>query len=156
MKSVLMFVLAIIISFIPGAIGVMFTPHNQNDLWYNALNNSVLTPDGWVFGVAWPVLYLLLGIALFLIMSRNTTFSKAKSYWLFFIQMVLNAGWTFVFFGLQMPNTAMLILCALVLVSVWMARAFYSISKSASILTWPYVLWLLFALYMNGFIVMMN
>ena len=71
MKKFFLFVLAIFISFLPGIFGVMFTPSHSDDVWYNALNNSVLTPDGWVFGVAWTILYALLGIALFLEDPQN-------------------------------------------------------------------------------------
>ena len=73
MKNFFMFVLAIVISFIPGIIGVAFTPSHSNDAWYNALSNSVLTPDGWVFGVAWTILYAILGVALFLVMKDEKT-----------------------------------------------------------------------------------
>lgn len=158
MKNILLFVLAIIISFIPGAVGMFFTPHESNNVWFNGLNNSLLTPDGWVFGFAWTILYLLLGIALFFIMKKpvKKVEDKIKSYCLFFVHMVLNAGWTLMFFGIQMPVLAMLVLFTLTLISVWMACEFYKISKTASILVWPYILWLLFAMYLNFTILVLN
>ena len=73
MKKIFQFILAMIISYIPGFFGVVFTPHNASDAWYNALNKSVLTPDGWVFSVAWTILYALLGWALYLIISNDKT-----------------------------------------------------------------------------------
>ena len=67
--------------FLPGFFGMMFTPSGPSDAWYNALNKSVLTPDGWVFGVAWAVLYALLGLALFLIMNTpRPSAGKSRSY----------------------------------------------------------------------------
>ena len=157
MKKFFMFVLAIFISFLPGIFGVMFTPSHSDDVWYNALNNSVLTPDGWVFGVAWTILYTLLGIALFLIMNNTKTrFNKTKAYTLFVVQMILNALWTYLFFGLHMVGAAIVCLLALIAVSIWMLVVFKPISKTASYLVWPYVIWMCFALYLNGTIWIMN
>lgn len=156
MKTFFQFVLAMVISFIPGIIGVMFTPTGGSDMWYNALERSVLTPDGWVFGVAWTILYAILGVALFLIMHSKTRCSKAGAYWLFVIQMVLNALWTYLFFGLQLPFSALLVLVALIGISVWMFISFLRISRGAAWLVVPYILWLLFALYLNGTIYLLN
>ena len=157
MKKFFKFLLAIFISFIPGIIGVMFTPSHSNDAWYNALNNSVLTPDGWVFGMAWTILYTLLGIALFLIMNNEKTrLSKTKAYVLFVVQMILNALWTYLFFGLHLTGVALIVLLGLVVVSVWMACAFKPISKGAFYLVWPYIAWLCFAMYLNGTIAFLN
>ena len=157
MKNFFMFVLAIVISFIPGIIGVAFTPSHSNDAWYNALSNSVLTPDGWVFGVAWTILYAILGVALFLVMKdEKTRQSKAKAYILFAAQMGLNALWTYSFFGLHLVGWSLVTLVALIAISVWMAFAFKPFNKYASYLVWPYIAWLLFALYLNGTIWMLN
>lgn len=157
MKKFFLFVLAIFISFLPGIFGVMFTPSHSDDVWYNALNNSVLTPDGWVFGVAWTILYTLLGIALFLIMNNTKTrLSKTKAYVLFIAQMVLNALWTYLFFGVHMVGAAIACLVALIAVSIWMLVVFKPISKIASYLVWPYVIWMCFALYLNGTIWVLN
>ena len=150
MKKFWLFVLAVFISFIPGIIGVMFTPSHSDDLWYNALNNSVLTPDGWVFGVAWTILYTLLGIALFLVMkNEKSRQNKSKAYVLFAAQMGLNALWTYLFFGLNFVGAALLCLVALIVISIWMAIAFKPFSRAAYYLIWPYIAWLLFALYLN-------
>lgn len=157
MKKFWLFVLAVFISFIPGIIGVMFTPSHSDDLWYNALNNSVLTPDGWVFGVAWTILYTLLGIALFLVMkNEKSRQNKSKAYVLFAAQMGLNALWTYLFFGLNFVGAALLCLVALIVISIWMAIAFKPFSRAAYYLIWPYIAWLLFALYLNGTILLLN
>lgn len=156
MKKFFQFVLAIVISFIPSFIGMMFSPNGPSDLWYNALNKSMLTPDGWVFAVVWPILYFLLGVALFLIMIDKTKQSKAKAYWLFVAHMALNALWSYLFFGLQMAGAALIELVVLFAISIWMARAFYQIRHSASYLVWPYIAWQLFAMFLNGMIVYLN
>ena len=157
MKKFWLFVFAMIVSFIPGIIGVFFTPHGASNVWYNALSKSFLTPAGWVFSVAWTILYILLGVALFLVISnKNTKLDKSHAYWLFFGQMVLNALWSIIFFGWHMPALALLTLVMLIVVSIFMARAFRPISKAAAYLVWPYIIWMCFATYLNATIMIMN
>ena len=158
MKKFLMFILAIVISFIPGIIGGFFSPMSPGaNEWYNALNQSALTPNGWVFVWAWIILYTLLGIALFLIMNNDKTRqSKTKAYALFVSQMCLNALWSYLFFGVQFVGGALLCLVALIAVAIWMMVAFKPISRAASYLVWPYLAWLVFALYLNGTVLLLN
>jgi len=156
-RKIFLFIWAMAISFLPGAFGYIFTPKHSDDVWYNALNNSVLTPDGWVFGVAWTILYALLGIALYLIMAKDKTrISKTRSYVLFVVQLILNGLWTYLFFGLNLVAPALLTVAALIIVSIWMMIAFRPISKAASNLVWPYIIWLCFAMYLNGTILFLN
>ena len=157
MKKFWTFVFAMIISFIPGIIGIFFTPHGASNIWYNSLVKSVLTPQSWVFGAAWTILYILLGIALFLVMiNKKNRINKSRAYWLFFGQMVLNALWSFTFFGLHMAALALLILIMLIFVSIYMERAFKEINESAGYLVWPYIVWLCFAAYLNASIMFLN
>lgn len=157
MRRVFQFIFAIIVSFIPGAIGNIYSPNGPSDAWYNMLNKSIVTPDGWVFGVAWTTLYALLGIALFLVMrNEQTRLSKMRAYLLFLIQMVLNALWSYTFFGAHMTGWALVVLIALIVASVMMMRAFRPFSKWASYLIWPYILWISFAAYLNIAIVWLN
>lgn len=160
MKSFFTLIVAILISFIPGAIGVLFTPiTGHTDAWYNSLVNSSLTPPPMVFSIAWTILYTLLGIALFLVWRAKRADERAwvgLAEWLFFFQMVLNALWSYVFFGLHMPLVAVFVMTALILVSLWMAREFEKVSRGAYYLTWPYIAWLIFAFYLNSTIVYLN
>lgn len=156
MKKFWLFILAIFISFLPGIIGMIFSPSGMSDMWYNALAKSVLTPDGWVFAVVWPFLYLLLGIALYLIFIDKTKYSKAKAYWLFGVNMFLNALWSYVFFGLNFIGIALIVLIALIGFTIWMMRSFKAINHAAYWLIWPYLIWLIFALYLNGMVSLLN
>ncbi len=157
MKRCFQFIIAMIISFLPGVFGVFFTPHGDSNLWYMDLVKSGLTPPGWVFSVAWTILYALLGVALYLIIraTRNTK-NKMRAYALFGAQMLLNACWSLVFFGLHFPAFGLIILMFLFIVSALMARVFDGIDRRAAYLVIPYLLWMMFAFYMNAFIVMMN
>ncbi len=156
MKKFWLFVLAVVISFLPGLIGLIFSPSGASDLWYNALNKPFLTPDGWVFAVVWPILYFLLGVALYLIIVDKTRYSKAKSYGLFAVHMALNALWTYFFFGLNLIGGGLIVLVLLISFTIWMMRAFSQISRAAYYLVWPYLIWLLFALYLNGSVLFLN
>lgn len=157
MKKFLLFILAVVISFAPGLIGIMFTPMGHGDVWFNGLNQSVLTPAPWVFATVWTILYFLLGVALFLIIQNNRTrYSKTKPYLLFVTQMALNALWSYLFFGLHMPGAAMIVVVLLLIVSIWMMRAFNPISRAASALVYPYIIWLVLATYLNGMILYLN
>ncbi len=156
MKKFLLFVLAIVVSFLPGIIGMLFSPDGASDLWYNALNKPWLTPNGWVFAVVWPILYFILGIALYLIIVDKTRYSKAMPYGAFAAHVLLNALWSYLFFGLNMMGAGLIVLLVLIGVTIWMMRAFRPISRAAYYLVWPYLVWLLFALYLNGSILFLN
>ena len=127
--SFLKFILAMFLSFLPGLLGIMFSPiASGQDVWYASLNNSVLTPDGWVFSVVWTILYFLIGLALFFVMQRKQTknqYDKVGAYTTFGINIVLNFLWSFTFFGAQLPEAALIILTALIITAIFMARAFY-------------------------------
>ena len=157
MKKFFTFIFAMVVSFIPGIIGMIFTPYGDSNVWYDALQKSVLTPQGWVFGVAWTILYFLLGIALYLIIVKEKTrINKSHAYWLFFGQMLLNTLWSYVFFGAHMAALALLVLVMLIVVSIYMERAFRPISQTAPYLVWPYIIWMCFATYLNASIMFLN
>ncbi len=156
----LKFIFAIFLSFLPGLIGIIVTPtETGGNLWYNSLNVSAWTPAGWVFSFIWTILYFLLGLALFFIMEKNNSngrYNKTSSYILFGINMVFNALWSFAFFGAHSPEAALIILTAMIVTAIFMARSFFRISKEAFWLTIPYIVWLMFAFYLNGMIIYLN
>ena len=157
MKKLMWFVIAMVISFLPGIFGVIFTPHGHSNAWYNGLVKSGLTPPGWMFGVAWTILYILLGIALYLIIrAARKNKEKMRAYGLFVVQLLINGFWSYTFFGLHMPGLSLITLLILFIVSAWMARVFDGISRPAAYLIIPYLLWMMFAFYLNAYILLMN
>lgn len=158
--SFLKFVFAMVLSFLPGFLGVLVTPMGTGaNMWYNTLNISILTPAGWVFPIVWFVLYFLIGLALFFVMQTENSrkiHDKTSAYIFFAINLVFNTLWSFAFFGAQMPEIALLILVALIIDVIFMARAFYRINTSAFWLVVPYIIWLFFALYLNAMIIYLN
>ena len=158
--GILKFVFAVFLSFIPGLLGVMISPiASGKNSWYGNINHSVLTPAGWVFSVVWTILYLLIGIALFLVIQKQGIANRryiVTAYILFAINLVLNTAWSFAFFGAHSPEYAMFVLFALIIVAIFMARTFFKISPAAFWLTLPYIVWLMFAFYLNGVIIYLN
>ena len=158
--SFLKFLFCMFLSFLPGILGLFVAPMmGGENIWYNSLNNSSLTPAGWVFPVAWTILYFLIGLALFLVMNKSNTnrrYDKTNAYILFAINIVFNALWSFAFFGAGLPEVALIILTALIVTAIFMARSFFRISHAAFWLVLPYILWLMFAFYLNGMIIYLN
>lgn len=154
------FVFAMFLSFLPGLVGLLVTPISTGqNAWYNTLNHSMLTPAGWVFSFVWTVLYFLIGIALFLVMMQPNSagrHNKANAYILFTINIIFNALWSLAFFGAELPEVALIILTALIVTAIFMARSFFRISHAACWLTIPYIVWLMFAFYLNGMILYLN
>lgn len=157
MKKIFLFIWAMFLSYLPGVTGFIYSPHAGASAWYDALNKSVLNPAPWVFAVVWPILYFLLGVSLYLILrDSRPTREKLKAYILFGVHMVLNALWTYWFFGLHLIGLSLYVSMALVVVAIWMMRVFHRINRTAGNLVWPYVLWLAFAMFLNGAVVYLN
>ena len=156
----LKFIFAMFLSFIPGLLGVLVTPmYSGANLWYDTLNVSSLTPAGWVFSAVWMVLYFFIGLALFFVMitdDYDKKYTKTNAYVLFAINLIFNTAWSYAFFGAQMPEVALLVLTALIVTVLFMARAFYRINQTAFWFIVPYILWLFFAFYLNGMIIYLN
>ncbi len=156
----LKFLLAEFLSFLPGLLGLFVAPISSGqNAWYNTLARSSLNPEGWVFSVVWTILYFIIGIALFLVIQKHHLTSRsdrAGAYTLFGLNIALNALWTFAFFGGHLPEVALVVLTALIITAIFMAREFFRISKAAFWLVVPYIVWLMFAFYLNGMIIYLN
>lgn len=149
--------ICILISFIPGIFGSIWSPSAGIDFWYDTLVKAPLNPAGPVFGIVWPILYLILGIALYLVIKNkknNKLVSRATI--LFGIHMILNGLWSFAFFGQHLIIFGVFNILALIMVSCAMQKSFATENKYAGLLIWPYILWLMFAFYLNIGIALLN
>lgn len=126
------------------------------DGWYEALERPPGTPPDWLFGPVWLVLYAMMGLSLALVWERATgTRAKRGALRCFGVQFGLNLLWTPAFFGLQRIDLALLVIVPLLIMIVWTLRAFYPISRPAAGLLLPYVVWVVYAAYLNvGFLVL--
>ena len=129
-------------------IGGLASSNSADDVWYQTLIKSPLNPPGYVFGIVWPILYLLMSISAF------RTFNKTKN--LFLIQLLFNALWSWLFFAFQMPFVALLNICLLIYLNIKLNLKMFYQDKLSGLLFVPYVVWLFFASYLNLFIVLNN
>jgi tryptophan-rich sensory protein len=125
--------------------------------WYSELNKPFFNPPNWIFGPVWTILYILMGIALYLVWNRGLKDKKVgKAVMVFIIQLALNFLWSLFFFGLHLPFIAFLTIIALWIMIFYTIVLFKSRSKTASWLLIPYVVWVSFAMILNLFIVILN
>lgn len=130
---------------------------SSSTLWYTYLEKSKLTPPDWVFSVVWPLLYASI-IAYYVLMILYTSCFNFQCIplILFTLQMCVNFLWPIVFFTYQKPKSAFMII--LLMIGLTYATIYYSIliSPKYTYILIPYALWITFASYLNGYIVIYN
>ena len=129
-------------------IGSIASTSAGTDSWYLLLNKSKLNPPGYVFGIVWPILYILMMVSAFL--------AHKKIFLIFIIQLFFNAAWSWLFFRFQMPLIALLDIYLLIAINIYILNLMYKENKLAFFLFIPYVVWISFASYLNLFIVINN
>ena len=130
------------------AIGGMASTSAGTDSWYLLLDKSQLNPPSYVFGIVWPILYILMMVSAFL--------AHKKIFSIFIIQLFFNAAWSWLFFRFQMPLIALLDIYLLIAINIYILNLMYKENKLAFFLFIPYVVWISFASYLNLFIVINN
>lgn len=134
----------VVLSLLPGAFGSQFPPGE----WYAALAKPRWTPPSWVFGPVWTLLYVLMGVAAWLVWDRHRNAARVALN-LFVLQLIVNAAWSWLFFGLRSPALAfagIVLLWALILATV---IAFRRLRPPAAALLLPYLAWVTFAAALN-------
>lgn len=139
-----------------GILGGLFT-YPSIPTWYATLNKPFFTPPNWVFGPVWTTLYILMGIAIYLIWTeKKKANEKKEAINYFFAQLLCNFLWSVSFFSLQNPLMAVVIIF-LLLGSLGMTiKMFYPINKNAAYLLVPYILWVSFASLLNIAVALLN
>lgn len=122
---------------------------------YSSINKPPLSPPSIVFPIVWSILYLLMGIgAYFLSNERNyKTSDLLKLYW---SQLVLNALWPLFFWRVKAYYFAAIIIVAILVLVLWLTIKAYKINKLTAFMFIPYIIWLLFALYLNIGVAVLN
>ncbi|MFA5024470.1 MAG: TspO/MBR family protein [Patescibacteria group bacterium] len=142
-------VIAIVIVELAGAIGAIFTVP-VIPTWYAALIKSPLNPPSWVFAPVWNILFIIMGMAAFLVWKKGLNRKEIRvALIVFIIQLVLNSFWSIIFFGLRNPGAAFLEIIFLWLAILATIIAFYKVSRDAAYLLIPYILWVTFAAYLT-------
>ena len=143
----------IITTILIGTIPSIFVFKSMNV--YNSLNRPPLSPSSIVFPIAWIILYMLMGISIYIIMQSKRKLKKIARL-IYYIQLVTNALWAPIFFGFKEYFFSFLWILMLIVLVITMISIFYKISKKSAYIQIPYLLWLLFVSYLNFGIFVLN
>jgi len=170
---------SIIICELAGAVGAIFTVSSIGS-WYKYLDKPSFSPPNWVFGPVWTALFILMGISLYLVWSQkfivkneiklegkkapsklsqkflSGKWQKENIILIFATQLILNVLWSVIFFGSRSPSVAFFELLMLWFAILFTIINFYRVSKAASWLLLPYILWVSFAGVLNYFLWVLN
>lgn len=141
------------ISLLAGFIG-SFATMGSIETWYTTLVHPSWTPPNAVFGPVWTTLYVLMGIAAYLV-SRSPKLGKTMVLWLFVLHLLVNLFWTIAFFGMHELLLAAIAIVVLLGLIVALMRLFWRYSHTATYLLVPYLLWVSYATSLSiGFVVL--
>jgi tryptophan-rich sensory protein len=132
-----------------GAIAGLFTAQAVPE-WYASLNQPSFNPPNWIFGPVWTTLYILMGISLFLIWKLDAGKERNRAILVFLVQMLLNFGWSFLFFYFKMIGVALMEIILLWISIVAMLYLFFKVKPLAAYINIPYLLWVTFATVLNA------
>lgn len=141
--------------FTPLLIGSLsgYLTKNSADL-FSTLNKPPLSPPGWIFPIIWSLLYLMMGIASYLVLTSGQPNQQALLWYA--VQLALNFLWPILFFNLELYFLSFILLVLLWWSILKTIELFYEISKPAAYLLIPYLLWVTFAGYLNFTIALLN
>ena len=115
--------------------------------WYQSIEKSSLTPASYVFKIVWPILYLLMGVVSY--------YKSSKIYYLYIFQLLLNGSWSWLFFYFNLPLIALIDIYLLILINCLIQQKIIT-NKVLFFIYLPYLLWILYASYLNLIIVLLN
>jgi tryptophan-rich sensory protein len=135
-----------------GIVGGSMTAH-AIPRWYHLLHAPVGTPPNWVFAPVWTTLYVMIGVAGWLVWKR---IGAAPALRLWGWQLLANALWAPSFFGLHSPALAMAVIVVLLFLIALTIRTFRRVQRTAALLMLPYAAWCLYAAYLNAGFLLLN
>ncbi|AWX44050.1 Tryptophan-rich protein TspO [Flagellimonas maritima] len=148
-KKIIYIAIAVIICILIGFLSSFATQSSVND-WFLTLNKPSFNPPNWLFAPVWTVLYILMGISAGIVWSKGVHHIWVKTaLYHFGFQLLFNALWSIVFFGLKNPLMALVVILILFTLIILTIKWFNIVSKTAAILLVPYLLWVGFATILN-------
>jgi tryptophan-rich sensory protein len=124
--------------------------------WYLALNKPSWHPPTWVFGPVWSTLYVMMAVSAWLVWQQGGFARQRRALTLFLVQLVLNAAWSPLFFGLKQPGVAFAEILLLWLAIAATIVSFHRVHRIAAWLLVPYIAWVSFAAFLNGVLWQLN
>ncbi|MEO0095936.1 MAG: TspO/MBR family protein [candidate division WOR-3 bacterium] len=154
--NIVKFIASLILTLGAGFIGSMATRQSVST-WYGTINKPPISPPNWLFGPVWTALFILMGIAFYLVWNKGFSELSVKTAMIIFlIQLALNILWSFLFFGLRSPLYAFIEIIILWIAILLTIIYFFKVSYVAGYLLIPYILWVSFASILNGWIAVLN
>ncbi|WP_318310512.1 TspO/MBR family protein [Flagellimonas crocea] len=148
-KRIVYITVSVLVCLAIGFLSSIATQSSVND-WYVTLNKPSFTPPNYLFAPVWTALYIMMGVAAGIVWSKGYHHIWVKTALYHFVfQLLLNALWSIVFFGLKNPLGGMIVILALLTMIILTIKWFKVISKPAALLMIPYVLWVAFASALN-------
>jgi benzodiazapine receptor len=144
---------SLLISLGVGGLSALLTKNNMSV--YSSLIQPPLAPPGFIFPVVWTILFILMGISAYLV-AVSPSEEKTSALTIYGVQLVINFFWSIFFFNLKNYTFSFLWLLLLLVFIVIMTVKFYRINKTAGLLQIPYLLWVIFAGYLNLMISLLN
>jgi benzodiazapine receptor len=155
-RQIGVFLCSILLPLVIGFIGSLAT-RPMITTWYAALQKPFFSPPNWLFGPVWTLLYIMMGVAAYLVWRRGFERPEVKgALGLYVMQLILNCAWSLVFFGLKSPLGGLIVIVALWVLIYLTMRRFFKISQPAGWLLLPYLLWVSFATVLNLALLMLN
>ena len=139
---------------IPVVVGLVVGAITSNSIEYNTLIKPAFAPPSILFPIVWTILYILMGVSYGILESKSLINPEIK--FIYYLQLFVNAMWSIIFFTFEWRLFAFIWLLMLILLIVIMIVKFYSKDKVAGLLQIPYLLWCLFASYLNLSIYILN
>jgi tryptophan-rich sensory protein len=124
--------------------------------WFAALRKPAFMPPGWVFPLAWTILYILLGLSLAMLLHARGAHKRERVLILFWVSLVLNFAWSPVFFGMHKVTFALSLIAAMMILAMTLILTLWKIRIVAALLLYPYLGWLMFAGLLNYEILQLN
>jgi len=149
------FSISIAVPLLAALLGSLFTTSGVKS-WYPMINKPSWNPPSWLFGPVWTVLFLMMGVALYIVWKQGVGEKRRLAIKVFFIQLGLNVLWSALFFGLRnfwLAYAEILVLWALIFMTI---NKFNKVSKLAGGLLVPYLMWVTFASFLNLTIASLN
>jgi translocator protein len=128
----------------------------EDNIWFEALVKPALMPPGWVFGAAWTILYILIGLSLAMVLHAKGAYKRDRALALFVLQLGLNFAWSPVFFAWHRVGPALSIIAAMIVGCFALILVAWRIRPLAGLLLYPYLGWLMFAGLLNYEILQRN
>jgi translocator protein len=154
-KQIAGLVVSLLIVFGVAFLGKLFTDLSAST-WYPTLVKPSWTPSGDTIGMVWTILYTLMGIAAWIVWRLGRGRVRRLPLGIYAIQLLLNSGWSALFFGLRNPGSALFEIGVLWIAILATAAAFWKVSKPAGTLMAPYLIWVSFAGVLNAMIWRLN